>query len=185
MGRKSQHQFHGAPYRFEIIAEFVGAYFGSDIQYVADVAGGKGMLSKLLNKHYNYDAEVIDPRGNRIKGVPGRAEPFDPAMAGYYDLIVGLHPDQATRPIAEAARTRPALIIPCCNFWSADKLGRDELVAAIEADYQAHGLHFQRVIFPMQGPKHIGILSHPQQPICAERVVAILSDLRVMFGTAS
>jgi hypothetical protein len=182
MGRKTQHQFHGAPHRFEIIAEFVGAYFGDEVHYVADVAGGKGMLSKLLNKHYRYEAEVIDPRGNRIKGVPGRAEEFDPATAGYYDLIIGLHPDEATRAIAAAARTRPALIIPCCNFWSAEKLGRDELVAAIEADYRDHALHYQRIVFPMQGPKNIGILSLPHRAICQPRVADILTRLQADFG---
>ena len=61
---------------------------------------------------------------------------LDPATAGYYDLIVGLHPDEATRAVAEAALVRPAVLIPCCNFWSEEKLGRDELVEAIEAFYR-------------------------------------------------
>ncbi|VGO21521.1 hypothetical protein [Pontiella sulfatireligans] len=60
MGRK---KFHGDPARFEIMAEVVHSHFGTSIQYVADVAGGQGMLSRVLRKQYNYDAEVIDPRG--------------------------------------------------------------------------------------------------------------------------
>ena len=55
MGRKSQHAFHGAPHRFDVIAMFLSEYFGNQVQYIADVAGGQGMLSKLLNKRYNYD----------------------------------------------------------------------------------------------------------------------------------
>ena len=162
MGRKTQYAFHGSPYRFEVIAMFLNEYFGNQIQYIADVAGGQGMLAKLLNK-YNYEAEVIDPRGWRIKGVPGRAEEFDPSCASYYDVIVGLHPDEATRPIAEAARERPTLIIPCCNFWSDEKLGRNELVEAIEAYYDENDMEYQRIEFPFKGPKNLGILSFPDK----------------------
>lgn len=162
MARKSQHKFHGAPYRFDVVANFIGSYFGNRIQYIADVAGGQGMLSKLLKKWYNYEPEVIDPRGYRIKGTAGREEYFDPGMADYYDLIVGLHPDEATRAIASAALVRPAVLIPCCNFWTEEKLGRDELVEAIEHYYEENGISYQRIGFPFQGPKNIGILSFPQ-----------------------
>ena len=161
MGRKSQHAFHGAPHRFDVMAMFLNAYFGSSIQYIADVAGGQGLLSRLLNKRYNYDAEVIDPRGRRIKGVPGREEEFAPEMAAYYDIVVGLHPDEATRALAEAAKERPVLIVPCCNFWSAEKLGRDALVEAIEQFYRDHAISYERITFPFRGPKNIGLLSSP------------------------
>jgi hypothetical protein len=162
MGRK-QHHCHGSPERFEVVAEFIVETFGNDVQYIADVAGGKGLLSRLLSKHYNYDTEVIDPRGWRLKGVAGHEKEFDTAMAGYYDLIVGLHPDEATRAIAEAALIRPAVLIPCCNFWSKEKLGRDELVAAIADFYQTNGVSYQIVTFKFKGPKNIGLVSFPPQ----------------------
>ena len=178
MGRKSQHAFHGAPHRFDVIAMFVNAYFGNHVQYIADVAGGQGMLSRLLNKRYNYDTEVIDPRGRRIKGVPGREEEFAPEMANYYDLVVGLHPDEATRALAEAAQRRPALIVPCCNFWSEEKLGRDELVGAIEHFYRENSIKFDRITFPFRGPKNIGILSLPDESIAPapdiDRILALI-----------
>ena len=180
MGRKTQHQLHGSPQRFDVIAAFIDGYFGNSIRYIADVAGGQGMLSKLLNKRYGYEAEVIDPRGWRIKGVPGQEKEFAPSMADYYDLIVGLHPDEATRPVAEAALIRPTLIVPCCNFWSEEKLGRDELVEAIEDFYRQHQIDFQRIVFPFDGPKNIGLLSNPSpdafanRPNCAE----IISDIK-------
>jgi hypothetical protein len=63
--------------------------------------------------------------------------------------------------VAEAALVRPAIIIPCCNFWSEEKLGRDELVAAIEDYFSAHGVAFERVTFDFKGPKNIGIVSRP------------------------
>ena len=53
------------------------------MQYIADVAGGQGMLSRILRKKYNYDCEVVDPRGYVLKGVPNRAEEFDAETADY------------------------------------------------------------------------------------------------------
>ena len=161
MGRKSQHRFHGGPERFEVVAEFVADTFGNSVNYIADVAGGQGMLSRVLNKKFNYESEVIDPREHGLKGVSRRATEYDASMASYYDLVVGLHPDEATRPVAESSLVRPVLIFPCCNFWSVTKLGRDELVEAIEEYYADHNIYSERVILPFKGPKNIGLLSWP------------------------
>jgi hypothetical protein len=161
MSKNHRHRFHGDPGRFEAVAEFIYGKYGRDVHYIADVAGGQGMLCRILRKKYNYDCEVVDPRGWTLKGVPNRSVEFDPSLAGYYDLIVGLHPDEATRAVAAAARVRPAILIPCCNFWSEEKLGRDELVEAIEAYYRQHGVGFERVVFGFSGPKNIGLVSEP------------------------
>jgi hypothetical protein len=158
---KRRHRFHGASERFEIVAEFIYDRYGKSVRYIADVAGGQGMLCRILRKKYNYECEVVDPRGWTLKGVPSQAVELDPVIAGYYDLIVGLHPDEATRPVAQAALIRPAILIPCCNFWSDEKLGRDELVEAIASYYRAHGVKFERVVFPFRGPKNIGLVSEP------------------------
>jgi len=161
MGRKEQHRFHGDPDRFEVLSDYIHGRYGRDITYIADVAGGRGMLSRLLRKKYNYEAEVVDPRGWALAGVPSRQAEFEAATASYYDLVVGLHPDEATRAVAEAALVRPTILIPCCNFWSEDKLGRDELVEAIAAYYQSHGVHYERVTFAFKGPKNVGLVSEP------------------------
>ena len=160
MGRK-QHRFHGDANRFEVVAAFIYEHYGRSIQYIADVAGGRGMLSRILQKKYNYECEVVDPRGWTLKGVDNRQTELDPSIASYYDLIVGLHPDEATRAVAEAALVRPAVLVPCCNFWSEEKLGRDELVEAIEDFYRQHHVRFERVVFDFNGPKNIGIVSEP------------------------
>jgi hypothetical protein len=96
-----------------------------------------------------------------MKGVPGRQEEFQPAMASYYDLIVGLHPDEATRAVAEAALVCRAIMIPCCNFWAETRLGRYELVTAIESYYRSHSVRCERVAFGFAGPKNLGIVSEP------------------------
>jgi hypothetical protein len=161
MGRQ-QHRLHGDPQRFEIVSDFIADRFGTSVKTVADVVGGQGLLARMLRKRGNYDCEVIDPRGWTIKGVRARQEEFDPAMAPYYDLVVGLHPDEALRAVAQAAALRPVVLIPCCNFWSEQTLGRDDLLAAIEEYYGSLHVRFERVNFSFRGPKNIGIISWPQ-----------------------
>ena len=158
---KHRHRFHGDATRFDVVAEFINRRYGRSIHYIADVAGGQGMLTRILNKRYNYQCEVVDPRGWVLKGVPNRQEDFDPAMAAYYDLVVGLHPDEAMRAVAKAALVRPAIVIPCCNFWSEERLGRDALVEAVERYYRQHKVRFERVPFGFKGPKNIGLVSEP------------------------
>ena len=159
---KHRHRFHGDETRFQVLAEFISQRYGHRITYIADVAGGQGMLARILNKRYNYQCEVVDPRGWVLKGVPNRQEAFDPAMAPYYDLVVGLHPDEAMRAVAEAALVRPVVMIPCCNFWSKEKLGRDALVEAVERFYRQHRVRFGRVTFAFRGFKNIGLVSEPK-----------------------
>ncbi len=161
---KGRSRFHGAVDRFEVMAAFIYDRYGSSISYIADVAGGQGMLSRILRKKYNYEAEVVDPRGWTLRGVPNRAEEFDPTLASYYDLIVGLHPDQATRAVAEAALVKPVIVVPCCNFWSEEKLGRDELVDSVAEFYRENDVWFEQTIFEFKGPKNIGLVSEPPAP---------------------
>jgi hypothetical protein len=161
MSRSQQHRFHGDPERFSILADFINDRFGRDIQYVADVAGGRGMLSRILSKRFNYESEVVDPRGYALKGVETRQSEFDSSFADYYDLIVGLHPDEETRCVAEGALVRPAIMIPCCNFWAEEKLGSKELVSSIESYYEDHGVNYERVVLPFKGPKNVAIVSTP------------------------
>jgi hypothetical protein len=157
----TKHRFRGDPERFDVIADFICDRYGNSVKYIADVAGGQGMLTRILNKKFNYVSEVIDPRGWVMKGVPNQTVEFNSSMAAYYDLIVGLHPDEATKVVAQAALFRPVLLVPCCNFWSPEKLGRDELVMAIENYYSEHRIQFERVVFDFSGPKNIGIISAP------------------------
>ncbi|HUD44131.1 MAG TPA: hypothetical protein VMR41_01170 [Patescibacteria group bacterium] len=137
-GKIGLHRFNGDASRFEAVADYIGTNFKGNARYIADVAGGQGMLARFLNKKYNFDAEVIDPREHVLLGVKNRQAVYTKDMADYYDLIVGLHPDEALRSVVESALIRPVLVIPCCNFWSKDeKLGRDALLQKIE-DYYAH-----------------------------------------------
>jgi len=154
----TKRRFHGDPVRFEVIADFVADNFRT-VKYVADVAGGQGMLSRLLDRR-GYVSEVIDPRGWTMAGVKKRQEEYSADMADYYDLIVGVHPDEATRPVVASAKVRPVIVIPCCNFWYLDrKLGRDALLDEIEMYLKANKIEYERVDFNFMGPKNVGFVT--------------------------
>ena len=156
MGRK-QVKCHGDEKRFEAAANFIYDYYGSSVKYIADVAGGQGLLSRLLNKKYNYESEVIDPRGYVLKGIANRMCEYSRDMAGYYDLIVGLHPDEAVRPVVESALLTPVLVIPCCNYWDKNnKLGSKELISSIETYLTENNIDYNKITFDFKGPKNIG-----------------------------
>jgi hypothetical protein len=160
-GVAGRHRFHGDPARFQAVADLIAVRF-PDARYVADVAGGQGMLSRLLKKQHNIESEVIDPRGWTLRGVPCRQQEYVADLADYYDLVVGLHPDEALREVVLSARRRPVLVVPCCNFWSAaEKLGRDALVSVIEAFHATNHGTSERVDLPFAGPYNRGLVLTP------------------------
>lgn len=101
--------------RFIVTAEFIARNFPR-IKTVLCVADGKGHLAALLNKA-GYNATIIDPayKGSqkRLKGLFYRDTDVQE-----YDLLVGLHPDEATAEIIHAAKnsSKHALIVPCCKL---------------------------------------------------------------------
>ena len=160
----TRHRFHGDPARFEVVARFIADRFPA-ARYVADVAGGQGMLTRILRKRFGFEAEVIDPRGWALTGVPARAELYTPPMADYYDLVVGLHPDQALRAVVESAGKVPVLVVPCCNFWTRhSRLGRDELIEQIGEFHGCVGGVSERITLAFAGPANHGLILTPPQP---------------------
>jgi len=111
---------------------------------ILDVAGGKGMLSLELSLRCQSQCTIIDPliRGKNdkqqftsramklIKNVNGRmpthlAQCFEMnekclKLVRQSTMLVGLHPDECTEDILDAAllTNKPAAIIPCCVFAS-------------------------------------------------------------------
>lgn len=173
----NRHRFHGDPERFRVVADYVADEFGRSINYVADVAGGQGMLSRILSKRHNYVCEVIDPRGWVLRGVRSQQHEYQAEEASFYDLVIGLHPDQAIRAVAQSALVTPTILIPCCNFWSAAKLGREELLLAVTHYYTEHDVPFKRVVFEFNGPKNIGLVTRPPQAGTLSQIGELLSDL--------
>ena len=157
----ARHRFHGDAARFDVVADFVAARF-PEARTAADVAGGQGMLARRLSKQHNLECDVIDPHGWVLRGVSSRAEEYSASMADYYDVVIGLHPDEALREVVDSARVRPVVVVPCCNFWTRErKLGRDELLAAIFDFHTARGGVAEVMTFGFRGPKNEGLVLLP------------------------
>jgi hypothetical protein len=155
------HRFHGDARRFGAVAELISNRF-PEARYVADVAGGQGLLTRMLIKRHNLECEVVDPRGWVLKGVPNRQETFVASMAPYYDLVVGLHPDEAIREVVDAALVSPAILVPCCNFWDRTrKLGRDALIADITAHHVRLGGQVEQHELGFSGPYNRALVLTP------------------------
>jgi hypothetical protein len=120
--------------RFWAFADFVRRTF-PEATTVADVAGGRGILAFRLYE-LGMQPVIIDPRdatfprwihrtlrkrairtGKRITigRVQKRVQDVD---LGAFDLVVALHPDEATEPALRAALSSGVdfAIVPCCVF---------------------------------------------------------------------
>lgn len=108
--------------RFEVFANFIKANF-PNCRQVADVAGGKGYLQTAL-RDLGFNVITFDKRKGR-RNRPGKFEfqyrYFDSTVKNDFDLLVGMHPDEATDVIIrEAAKRRvPFAIVPCCIMPTA------------------------------------------------------------------
>lgn len=99
---------------------------------VADVGGGKGLLSHLLNEA-GFDSTVIDPfsqllptkyktlEKKRIKiadrdSITRFSSSFQPKMTKYYDLMIGIHLHGANIELIKSCARfkKDFLLIPCC-----------------------------------------------------------------------
>ncbi|HXW34172.1 MAG TPA: hypothetical protein VEJ87_06290 [Acidimicrobiales bacterium] len=155
------HRFHGDQRRFKVVADFVASRF-PEARSAADVAGGQGMLARHLRKRHNIECDVVDPRGWVLRGVSSRQEEYRSEMAPFYDVIVGLHPDEALREVVASGSFRPVVVVPCCNFWSTTtKLGRDALLDAIETHHLRHG-SVERVKLDFKGPQNTALVLQPR-----------------------
>jgi len=100
--------------RFELFARFLADRFPA--RRIYDVAGGMGRLNQALTA-LGREVTTFDLRHKRLPELRYAQRAFtleEPCLA---DLVVGMHPDGATRLIVEyAARHRiPFAIVPCCS----------------------------------------------------------------------
>ncbi len=128
--------------RFRVFAEFITQQF-PDARKVADIGGGRGLLSVELQR-VGFESVVIDPR--RVENLPRRIRKeirkealrsgkltniakaeiqIEQMDLSSFDLAVGMHPDQATEHIVRESvqAAVPFAIVPCC-VMPIDGLGR-------------------------------------------------------------
>ena len=118
-------------FRFQLLREWLVS--NAAPCRVADIGGGKGLLSYLLNRN-GFQATTIDPvsqslptkykdldadRQIRIaetESVPRRNAPFAPEMAADFDLLIAMHAHGCNVQIIDAAKEygRDFLLLPCC-----------------------------------------------------------------------
>ena len=99
--------------RFDLFAQFITERFPAPRIY--DIAGGQGRLNEALSKL----GRTVTTFDLRHKHLPVRYEQrmFTLEEPCECDLLVGMHPDGATRIIIEyAAKYRlPFAVVPCCS----------------------------------------------------------------------
>ena len=148
--------------RFEVLADFVQRNFPPPLK-IADVAGGQGNLSLLLAQR-GYNCTVIDPRktnlskkerqlANRKKIHFERIRSrFSSDMANSYDLIIGLHPDEATEAICCAAHSKPVVLVPCCRYWNGiESHGSPNLAETIRRFFRRNKIDWWETLLKMNG----------------------------------
>lgn len=120
--------------RFREFARFVGEAF-PEAKAVADVAGGRGELAYRLLA-LGKEPTIVDPadrtfpgwihreirkraaRGGGIARIPRICSDVRDVDLATFDLVVAMHPDEATEPMLRAALAHGAdfAVVPCCVF---------------------------------------------------------------------
>ncbi len=117
-------------FRSQLVYEFIISHYIPG--KVADIGGGKGLLSYLLNQS-GWDSTVIDPvyqplptkytnldkKKIKIDGdatVPHITSPFEKEMGKDFDLLIGLHSHGSNLRIVDAAAEyhKEFILLPCC-----------------------------------------------------------------------
>jgi hypothetical protein len=99
------------------VSKFIKKNF-TKISTVISVADGNFILAKEICNSYNVT--VYDPKIRGKKSLKSKinviGKPFFSCCKEKCDLVVGIHPDEATGEIIDySIRTRtPCLVVPCC-----------------------------------------------------------------------
>ena len=105
--------------RFSAFADLIARNFAADrYRIIADIAGGKGELQCCLRQKGFADVITFDNRNarRRLKNITYQKKLFNRNIEMEFDLLIGLHPDEATDVIiSEAAKRKiPFIVCPCC-----------------------------------------------------------------------
>lgn len=153
--------------RFDLFARFIANQVPKSIRgdvRVADVAAGMGALSFALREHGFRKITPFEPsprRGGQVRRLGIRAQLFDAEAAREFDLIVGMHPDEATDCILDgaAAAGKMAIVCPCCakptawTYWGQRSTA--PWLRHLMAQSALRGLNLSRTVLPMSGANHV------------------------------
>jgi len=155
--------------RFDLFAAFIERQVNNKSARIADVAAGKGYLSLALRERGYKNVVSFEPKARpAVRGLQYRAKYFD---GGDFDVIVGMHPDQATDVILdEAIRIKAmAIVVPCCalatrwTFWNMPHIQRGGIpfhrqnttysrwLRHLKGESAKRGLNLDETTLPMNG----------------------------------
>ncbi|KAJ8614589.1 hypothetical protein CTAYLR_004969 [Chrysophaeum taylorii] len=120
--------------RHAVFGKWIAETFPAGVTKILDVAGGNGGLAWELQVVYGFeattlDARILKPWCRRRRKILRKCQTAAPEkiqgmfgdeviLATEPDLVVGLHPDEATEAIVDAALKYglPFAVVPCCVF---------------------------------------------------------------------
>ncbi|HEX2374682.1 MAG TPA: hypothetical protein VHO93_11950 [Actinomycetota bacterium] len=168
-------------FRSQLLAGWIAERFPPCV--VADVGGGKGLLTWLLIEA-GFQAEVVDPvdqplpatyrdlrTGRRVRLGPGAAVPrrrvaFGPGLGRRYDLLVALHAHGSNLAVLDtaAAAGSSCVVLPCCvvDEPGAPGPGQNWFLWLVE---HARGLGLQPEFFALNfRGQRLGFVVRGQRP---------------------
>ena len=103
--------------RFDLFGVYIMRHATTTTR-IADIAGGKGILQANLRQHGFLRVETFDKRSKHKRGggMNYKHRLFTPQLAQGFQLLVGMHPDEATDVIIVSAIKNhiPFIVCPCC-----------------------------------------------------------------------
>lgn len=118
--------------RFDLFAKLIRNNFNPQLfPTVADVAGGKGYLQGALREQGYKEVITFDKRKGRRDRPKMRYKYmyFSDKVEDEFNILVGMHPDEATDVIiTEAAKRKiPFVVCPCCVKPTDTKFSGDDI----------------------------------------------------------
>lgn len=155
--------------RFDLFADLIQRLVPDRSARIADVAAGKGYLSWALRQRGFKHTTPFEPnprRGGQVTRLGMHVRDFTPGLARDYDVLVGMHPDDATDCIlsgAAIARTT-AIVVPCCtrprawSYWG-QRRSYVEWMQHLTLRSQQAGLSIRETTLPMTGRNRVLVAS--------------------------
>lgn len=143
--------------RFDLFSKIISNNFPNKYyKNVADIAGGKGYLNKAL-KDKGYYVTTYDVRKKINQNINYKRTLFTEKVKTKYDLLVAMHPDEATDvTISMAAKLSiPFVICPCCVKPTVtvmfEKHTYKNWIKHLKKFAEQNGFHVTETHLPMNG----------------------------------
>jgi len=142
--------------RFKEFGSLILRLFPNRSTRIADIGGGYGHLNSYLKDKGYQSVITIDDRNNRLRNISYKKGWLTDQNPENFDLLVGLHCDEATDVIIrEAGKLRlPFIIVPCCikpTEYSFFGKGFLDWLHHLECKAEQLGFTTQRYYLPIKG----------------------------------